>query len=102
MKSILDGIVCAFQHEPDRSTAETVAPRITERLLATGVAVGDSEAVGLLAGNQRSVLGPRPGLRTRTQWQPHDEHCVAVELRLSTSTSTDYQLSGEVFSVAAR
>ena len=100
LKSVLDGVVCAFQHEPNRETAAVVAPRVADILRRLDIDLTPGDAVELLSSDDRAVLGPRAGLRSRTQWRPNDEDCVAVECRFGITTGLDYRLSGRVFIVA--
>lgn len=97
LKSVVDGVVCAFHNHLDEVTVTGVASRI-----ANQIAVQPEVVAERLLALDRAVLGARPHLvRSRgqgVQWNPADERCVAGQLRRRPGER--WELSGEVYEVS--
>lgn len=82
LKTVLDGVICALQHDGDASGAATTAPVIAESLAVAVDAVRKA-----LLDDSPSVLGARPGLvhsRGRgIKWEPEDDRCVAARVQFT-------------------
>jgi hypothetical protein len=79
MKFALDGLIAACHHHSG-SDLELVAGRV-----ATTLGIPGDEATDLLTAASTPVLGPRRLLwphRTNVQWNPADDRCVAVSIRV--------------------
>ncbi len=92
VKSIFDGVICAFQAHTDRSVLPVVLPRLAGYLPAT-----PAELEHHLLDQSRAVLRPVHRLvapyQLDVKWYPSDEQCLAGELL----GSVDVRIAGEVF-----
>jgi hypothetical protein len=101
VKSVIDGVVCAFQCHQDQASLSAVA-----EMLARALSASAQEIAAALSNDRRAVLGNVDRLvypyRGDVKWDPSDHRCVAGEVRTSTSTTRLWTLSGSVDEVEAR
>lgn len=97
LKSVVDGVVCAFHNHLNEMTMTGVASTIANQL-----AVAPEVIAATLSEPVYAVLGARPNLvHTRgqgVQWNPADERCVAGQL--VRRPSERWELSGEIYEVS--
>lgn len=92
VKSIFDGVICAFQAHTDKSVLPVVLPRLAGYLPAT-----PAELEHHLLDQSRAVLGAVPRLvaayQSDVKWYPSDDLCLAGELL----SADDVKFAGEAF-----
>jgi hypothetical protein len=85
LKTVLDGVVCAFQTHVDETTVHDMVSRIADELN-----VDPNDVAQNLLASGRAVLGARHQLVHRrgvgVQWNPSDHLCVAGQLLRSRGT----------------
>ena len=93
VKSIFDGVICAFQAHTDRSVLPVVLPRLARYLPAT-----PAELEHHLLDHSRAVLRPVHRLvapyQLDVKWYPSDQQCLAGDLL---GAVDDVGVAGEVF-----
>lgn len=96
VKSLVDGVICAFQNHLDQTTVADVAAGI-----APTVAVPADLVATQLASGRRAVLGPKARLvHARgggVQWSPDDHRCVLG--RVLRRPGDSWRVSGELHAV---
>lgn len=97
LKSVVDGVVCAFHNHADEMTVTGVAGRI-----ANQIAVAPEVVAATLLAPDGAVLGARPHLvharGQGVQWNPADARCVAGQLMRRPRER--WMLSGEMYEVS--
>jgi hypothetical protein len=101
VKSLVDGVVAAFQAHRDRTTVADISARIAPTL-----AMEPDRIAQMLLDPGRAVLGVvnrllhlrGPGL----QWNPSDHMCVAGEVLLEAPTGPDWRLDGQLWALEPR
>lgn len=101
VKGLLDGIVCAFQAQTDRTNISELANRISKTVVRH-----PDEIEALLLNQEKAVLGSVPRLvHLRGEgviWAPADDLCVACELIVESRASVStWQMKGEILEVAS-
>ena len=101
LKSVFDGVICAFEAHTDRSTLEEPAARI-----AATVKADQAEIEALLLDPSHAVLGSKPQL-VRTygagvKWDPADNLCVAGELLADEPVDSRWAIKGEIAELEPR
>ena len=96
IKSIVDGVVSAFQAHADAVTRPEVARRISRTLNADSRQIAE-----WLSDDKRcAVLGVAPSIvhvrSEGVQWSPADSDLVAADLRLGPALGDHWGLSGEI------
>lgn len=95
LKSILDGVICAFQSHTDTSVLPEVSARLAEVL-----SVDPAEIELRLLNQHRAVLGAVQRLaspyRNGVKWDPSDHRCVAGELVATEPIDDRWAISGEL------
>lgn len=95
VKSIFDGVICAFQAHTDTA----IPPEVVARL-ATALPADPVEIEKLLLDQRRAVLGVVPRLvspyRKGVKWDPADHLCVAGELLSAEPVDERWSIRGEV------
>jgi hypothetical protein len=98
VKTLVDGVIAAL-HSHDRTALAEVSQRVQAQL-----PTGSPERIAALLVDERpAVLGRRRLLWPRAsgvQWNPADELCLALELRLERSERRE--LSGRLVEITAR
>ncbi|MBE2318404.1 hypothetical protein DVA67_020650 [Solirubrobacter sp. CPCC 204708] len=102
VKSVLDGIVCGFQAQRDRTTVAQYARRINADLQVgvdaiTTALLDDEHAVIGAVDRLLCLHGPR-GVR----WLPADHELVVADVRPAPSLGDHWALSGEIHTVTPR
>lgn len=94
LKSLIDGVVCAFQSHRNRSTIGDITARIASQ---TGKDANDIAAK--LLNHDRAVLGSEDQLvrpwRESVQWCPADHRCVVGQVLRHTSDR--WRLNGRIY-----
>jgi hypothetical protein len=94
LKTVLDGVVCAFQTHVDETTVHDMVSRIADELN-----VDPNDVAQNLLASGRAVLGARHQLLHRrgvgVQWNPSDHLCVAGQLLRSRGDR--WRLRGEIY-----
>jgi hypothetical protein len=95
LKSVFDGVICAFQAHSDTSDITELAAHVARKL---GADQRDVQTI-LLSG-QHAALGTRSRLLHRrgegVQWAPADEVCVAGDFLAETSSGSTWAIKGQI------
>jgi hypothetical protein len=98
VKSVVDGVVAAFQAHRDRSTVGDIAARIAAALQERPQLIAD-----LLLDQRRAPLGVVERLVHRrgagVQWNPSDHMCVLGQILRAETDGRAWRLSGEIWAV---
>jgi hypothetical protein len=96
VKSLIDGVVAAFQAHGDRATVEAVATCFGDAMREEPLRIAE-----LLLDQRRAALGVVDHLvrkrGTGVQWNPGDHMCMVGQLLRDQAEGRDWRLSGELW-----
>jgi hypothetical protein len=96
VKSLIDGVVAAFQAHGDQATVGAVAKRLGDAMREEPVRIAE-----LLLDQTRAALGVVDQLVWKrgagVQWNPGDHMCVVGQLLHNEAEGHDWRLSGELW-----
>jgi hypothetical protein len=101
VKGVIDGVVCAFQAQTDRTNLADIAIRLSSLVPAP-----PDEIAALLTSSTTAVLGVVPRLvhlrSTGVIWAPGDDRCVAGELLATQAVGSTWRIAGRVLELSPR
>jgi hypothetical protein len=99
VKGVVDGVVCAFQAQTNRTNLAEIAARVSSLVPAQ-----PDEIAALLTNQARAVLGIAPRLvhlrSTGVIWAPADDQCVAGELLAADPAGPSWRITGRVLELS--